>query len=459
MNFTKLGLSLRLGIRQKVILVLITVLLTALSVSSWMTLQEEKKGVLVEIDRRGTDISRFVSKSMAFSVVGYDYHTIQLLLDEIVQAKDVGYARVISRKGNTMGEAGDSHRLLNDDKRLVLFEQDILIAGDKVGRLILGLDTSTTIARIESQQQSMIKRQVIVILLIAIGEFLALSFLIIRPVSIMTESLNNSVDESGKIIDEIPIDSKDEFGLLAQRFNLLRGQLNQSNEALQSKIDLADSRLLASNLQLTVQSEKLKSMNKELRLLSVTDSLTGLYNRRYFENLMEKESATVDRHDETYSILLIDIDHFKIINDNYGHPEGDIVLMEISSILSSNIRQSDILCRIGGEEFIVLMKRAGKTDSLILAEKLRSVVRAQTFRFSDENVRISVSIGISTYHKSSVDDVNDPIKSADEALYYCKENGRNQVAHYDSLAVELDNGLQAGTHGAGIYKLNLKSKE
>ncbi len=448
----------RMGIRQKVIFVLVTVLLTALSVSSWMTLQEEKKGLLVEIDRRGTDISRYVSKSIAFSVVGYDYHTIQLLLDEIVQSRDVSYARVISRKGNTMAEAGDSRSLSNKDQRLVLFERDILILGDKVGRLILELDTSTTIARLEYHKQSMMKRQAIVILLIAIGEFLALSYLIIRPVRIMSRSLNNSVDDNGKIIGEIPINSNDEFGILAKQFNVLRSRLNQSNAALQSKIELADAKLMENNKQLISQSDELRKMNEELRRLSVTDSLTGLYNRRYFEDLMEKETAIAIRHGEIYSVLLADIDHFKRINDTYGHPEGDIVLKEVAKILSENLRQTDILCRIGGEEFIILTKRTGKTDAMSLSEKLRLAVQARTFKFSGEAIHLTVSIGVSTYNNDGIDHTREPIKRADKALYYCKENGRNQTAHHDNLPATFSENPDCGGRGASVHEFAPKDK-
>lgn len=437
---------------------LIVVLLTALSISSWMTLQEEKKGLLVEIDRRGSDISRFLSKSIAFSVVGYDYHTIQLLLDEIVQFKDVSHARVISRKGNTMAEAGNSSGLLNEDKRLVLFERDILISGDKVGRLVLGLDTSTIITRLESHKNSMLKRQAIVILLIAIGEFLALSFLIIRPVSIISRSLNNSVDESGKINEEIPINSNDEFGLLAQQFNALRSRLNQSNEALQFKIDLADTKLMESNKQLMSQSEELKKMNEELHCLSITDSLTGLYNRRYFEDLMEKETSVVDCHGGIYSVLLVDIDHFKSINDTYGHPEGDIVLKEVANILSENLRQTDILCRIGGEEFIVLTKNTKRTDAMALSDKLRLAVKACTFKFSGETIHITVSIGVSTYNNDGIDHISEPIKRADKALYYCKENGRDQIAHHDNLPVTFSKKLEHGNQEACIHDFAPKDK-
>lgn len=456
MDLKKIFLVLRLGIRQKVILVLITVLLTALSLSGWMALQEEKEQVLREIDRRGSDISRFVSKSMAFSVVGYDYHTIQLLLDEIVLSKDISYARVISRKGNTMAEAGEAHRLLKEDQRLVLFEQDILIEGDKVGRLVLGLDTSATIARLESQKYSLVKREAVVILLIAVAEFLALSFLIIRPVSIMSRSLDNSIDDSGKIVGEIPIDSNDEFGHLANQFNSLRNQLNDSNEALRSRIEFADKQLLENYKHLTSQSEELKKMNDEFRRLSVTDPLTGLYNRRHFEELMKKETAIADQHGEIYSILLIDIDHFKDVNDAFGHLEGDTVLKEVARILSCYLRQSDILCRIGGEEFIVLIKCMGRMDALAISEKIRTAIEDQVFKFAEETIRITVSIGVSTYSIDSASDINEPIKRADEALYYCKENGRNQTAHYDTLPVAFTKEAHKVAKVASIHKFTLK---
>lgn len=281
MELKKLSLIFRFGIRQKVVLVLITVLLTALTASGWLALQEERENVLEEISRRGSDISRFVAKSLAYSVVGYDYHTVQLLLDEIVSSKDIGYAKVMGARG-IMAESGNLDALAKGDQKLVMFNEQIKIDDQVVGQLHMGLNTRATILRLESQKYDLVKREAIIILLIALGEFLALSFIIIRPVSIMTDSLNQSIDDDGKISDEIPIYSRDEFGLLASQFNGLREQLNTANEALQSKIEMSDKKLIENNRQLQTQAEELRRMNKEFRHMAVTDPLTGLFNRRHF---------------------------------------------------------------------------------------------------------------------------------------------------------------------------------
>jgi len=441
MNLGKTSKLFHFGIRQKIILVLITVLLSALTVSSWMVLQKEKKSILDEINRRGSDISRFVAKSLSFSVVGYDYHTIQLLLDEITTSKDIGHARVISVKGNVMAESGDFSQG-EDNQHVVMFSEDITINGNVIGRLMIGLSTDVTLQRLESQKFNLVKREALVIFLIAIGEFLALSFIIIRPVSIMSESLDNSVDEHGTITGEIPINSKDEFGVLANRFNNLRDQLNSANYALRTKIEAADEQLLTTNKQLTEQSRELQKINEELSQMAITDSLTRLYNRRHFENLMETEMAMSIRHGDINSIMIIDIDNFKNINDTYGHPEGDIVIKEVATILKKDMRKTDIACRLGGEEFVVFCKRTTKEMSIATAEGLRRNISDRVFSFNQELVKITVSIGITTFPGSTINSVDDFFKSADDALYYCKKNGRNQIAHSEDINTDSSNNVQ-----------------
>ena len=433
MELKKLSLIFRFGIRQKVVLVLITVLLTALTVSGWLALQKEKENILEEINRRGSDISRFVAASLAYSVVGYDYHTVQLLLDEIVSSEDIGYAKVLSKRG-IMAESGSVDALAEGDQKLVMFNEQIKIDDQVVGQLHMGLSTRATILRLELQKYDLVKREAILILLIALGEFLALSFIIIRPVSIMTESLNQSIDNQGKIAGEIPIYSQDEFGLLASQFNSLREQLNTANEALQSKIEMSDKKLIENNQRLQTQAVELLRMNKEFRHMAATDPLTGLFNRRHFCDLMEKEIALSRRHGDTNSILLIDIDHFKKINDTFGHVEGDLVLESFADTLKRNIRQTDILCRIGGEEFVIFCRRSGKRDSIVAAENIRSIINGQVFDLNGRSIHTTTSIGIVTFPFGNLENINDILKCADVALYYCKENGRNQVAHFLSLS-------------------------
>lgn len=203
----------KLGIRQKVLLLLL-VLLFSLTVSGWFALEEEKKSILKEVEQRGSDISRFVAKSLVYSVVGYDYHTIDLLLKEIIQSEDVGYSKVLNLKKHTLAEAGTL--IDNASSKMVVFNEKIVLGDDVVGYLMLGFNTNKTMQRLEEQKFSLIKREAFIILLIALGEFFALSCIIIKPVSIISKSLHPKENEDNLSMGNIPITSNDEFGELAK---------------------------------------------------------------------------------------------------------------------------------------------------------------------------------------------------------------------------------------------------
>jgi diguanylate cyclase (GGDEF)-like protein len=417
----------KLGVRQKVLLVLLTVLLTALTVSGWMALRQERATMLSEINQRGNDISRYVAKSLSFSIVGYDYHTIQLMLDEITASEEVSYAVVTNMRGKVMGESGISAKESNPDSQVV-FTQNIYIEDEQVGKLEMGLSTTRVLGRLEEQKYSLFKREALIILLIALGEFLALSYLIIKPVSKISDYLRNSIDKDGHLIENIPISSNDEFGHMAKQFNRLGYRLNEANKKLQSKVEVADRQLIETNAQL-------KQLNEEFKILSITDPLTGLFNRRHFNELMTTEISMSRRHGDANSIMLIDIDHFKAINDTFGHYVGDSVLKNLTNTLKDNLRHTDAICRIGGEEFAVLCKRADPVAAIEIAEKLRTQVENTPMaRGIDDDLVVTVSIGIvSIPNNRGADTAEQLFKDADNALYYSKNHGRNCVTHADAL--------------------------
>lgn len=421
---------LKFGIRQKVLLVLLTVVLTSLAIIGWMSYKEEQQNTLKQIEQRGNDISRFVAKSLAFSVIGYDYHTIQLLLDEIVISEEINYAKVVNLKGNTMGESGS----LTDKQEVMQFSQEIRIDNQLVGTLSIGFSTANTFAQFKQRQFSLLKRESLIILLIAIAEFIALSLIIIRPVTNMSEILENSIDVNGRVIAKVPVVSNDEFGQLAERFNRLGMQLNTANERLQSKIQTADQELIAKNEQLILQSEELKRINLEFQRLAITDALTGLYNRRHFEDMLENEMELANRYGDINSLLVIDLDFFKRVNDSYGHPCGDYVLKGVANILRECFRKNDILCRVGGEEFVAICRRAGKNNAKKIAEKLRRTIEHSVFTFGENKIKITTSIGVAT--SCPGDAKNGSLclyRRADAAVYHSKQHGRNRVSHYDEM--------------------------
>ncbi len=408
---------------------LVLVLLTTLSISSWFSLNEEKQRILKEINNRGSDITRFVSKSLAYSVVGYDYHTIDLLLKEIIFSDEVGYAKVVNNNGKVMSQTGT---LIQDSSRMKLFNTDIKLDNDKLGRLTLGINTGLALQYIDSQRFKYLKREILITLIILFGEFFALSYIVIRPVRTISKSLSTTSDNN--MANLIPIPSNDEFGQLAMQFNTLNQQLNDANRQLQSRVDSADQKLQQSFNELQAQQKELQQMSDKFLKLAITDDLTNLYNRRYFEEHLEKEISLTHRHGDTVSIILTDIDFFKAINDAHGHSLGDDVLKEIAAVLKKRIRKTDIVCRVGGEEFVIICKRANKNTAIEIAEMLRKTIQELIIPIADKTVRLTVSSGIATLTAENFKNYADKLYHlADIALYYSKENGRNAVTHYDDI--------------------------
>ena len=421
------GFRFKIGVRQKVMLVLLTVLLTALTISGWLALRAEHASILDETKLRGAEISRFVAKSLSISIVGYDYHTIQLMLDELTSSDEISYAAVSNMQGNIMSESGISDKN-SPQENVVSFTQTIYIDNDQIGTLELGLSTARTLKRLENQKNTLLKREALIILLIAFGEFLALSYIIVRPVSQITKYLRNNLDKDGHLVESIPVITNDEFGHMAAQFNKLTTQINQANEKLQSKVEVADRQLIETNA-------RLQQLNEEFKLLSITDPLTGLFNRRHFDELMTTEMNLSNRHGDDNSVLLIDIDFFKGINDTYGHFVGDTVLQSLTSVLVDNLRQTDAVCRIGGEEFAILCKRADANSAMEIAEKLRMAVESTPLaKDIDEELVVTISVGVASVPNSRGSNTPELLfKDVDNALYYSKNHGRNCCTHADQL--------------------------
>ena len=166
----------------------------------------------------------------------------------------------------------------------------------------------------------------------------------------------------------------------------------------------------------------------ELYRMAVVDPLTGAYNKRYFEERFKEEFSYSLRNRAPLSLLMIDIDWFKSVNDCYGHPAGDYVLTRVSEITASIIRKEDLLCRYGGEEFAVILKGTDSEGAWTLAERLRKMVDEAVFEFDGKKIHATVSIGVATLHGRNLVDYEQMIKAADTLLYKSKNAGRNRVS-------------------------------
>lgn len=174
--------------------------------------------------------------------------------------------------------------------------------------------------------------------------------------------------------------------------------------------------------------QEMNTHRAELEKLAITDYLTGLYNIRYLYHRLESEFSTARRYKTPLSCIMFDIDHFKKVNDTYGHRTGDIVLREFANLIKEYSRQSDVLARYGGEEFILLLPQTNMVGAISEAKRLGEVVRAHKFKDLKKKAKITISLGVSAYpYHKKIKTQDDLIRLADDALLTAKKKGRDRA--------------------------------
>ncbi len=178
---------------------------------------------------------------------------------------------------------------------------------------------------------------------------------------------------------------------------------------------------------------KIRRLEKMLFEKAVTDELTGVYNRRFLFKRFQEEFSEAIRHDKPLSVSILDIDHFKRINDTYGHNCGDFVLRKIAKEIKNSVRLEDVFGRYGGEEFLIILPFTNKQDALHQAERLRKRIAEMKIPWKGENISVTVSIGIAGIPDDPASSEEELLKIADYRLYRAKEKGRNKVEWEDSV--------------------------
>jgi diguanylate cyclase (GGDEF)-like protein len=163
---------------------------------------------------------------------------------------------------------------------------------------------------------------------------------------------------------------------------------------------------------------------------ALRDGLTKAFNKKYFTDRLESEFTFATRHVSPLALVLFDIDHFKKVNDTHGHPAGDHVLFEISTLLSSALRAEDVFARYGGEEFAVICRGSDESQAHVVGERMRKAVEGHRFVYEGALIPVTISVGIAVLPNAAVKDANDIVGFADQALYKSKNAGRNRVTVY-----------------------------
>lgn len=243
------------------------------------------------------------------------------------------------------------------------------------------------------------------------------------------------------LLEEEHMLMRDQNENLLEQLAALRSQFNPSATTPKGEAEAALRLRLAEYQQRTTQLEQL---NQQLTVLATTDPLTSLFNRREFQSRLTQEWSLSKRHKSPISVLMIDIDHFKRVNDDHGHPCGDKILRLLGQIIRAHTRMEDISCRYGGEEFTVILPQMSLEGAFLAAEKLRTAVATHPFSCKRNAFPVTISVGLATtngHGAHGIDNEKDLVSLADQGLYRAKETGRNRTV-----------ALAALTPGAAVLK-------
>lgn len=255
---------------------------------------------------------------------------------------------------------------------------------------------------------------VVVILLFAVISSFYVSRYLIDPLTMLLTSMTRfgAGDQSVRAVAK----SHDEVGRLAVAFNAMAQQISQQTQELEERV--------------AQRTQSLEHALEEIKHISITDPMTGCFNRRYMDEHLADELARWLRYAGELSVVMCDVDHFKRVNDQYGHQAGDRVLVAVVKILQGGLRQKiDWVARFGGEEFLLVLPQTGQEDAVVIADRIRQAIESSPIHVNGTDLQVSASFGVASCRPHQPETVDTLLARADGFLYQAKHSGRNRVVN------------------------------
>jgi diguanylate cyclase (GGDEF)-like protein len=359
-------------------------------------------------------------------VAKLNFQTIGLILESYVQGQEVEL-NLVTREGLLLASSRSARaeplkpvlakeiaqRLFSGDRGPLGYEDPE--GGTVVGTLKKVADLNWGVVAEKDREQAyaqIVRLRNLTLLLVAavlIGIGVCaylLGVAMVRPLGLLTRGAAKV--SAGDLDLDVPVRTRSEIGYLTEVFNHMVAKLRQGRQ------------------ELAAANEALRGKNDQLEVLSITDSLTGLYNRSHLMETLAGEVARSRRHHRVFTLLIMDIDHFKSYNDSYGHLAGDEALRRTGVLLKESIRSCDYAARYGGEEFILILPETGPEDGLETAERIRNQIAEKDMGSDGDPLKVTMSVGVASFPRDG-EDPHSLMKRADAALYEAKRRGRNRV--------------------------------
>ena len=455
-----------LGIRAKLVLLIVAATILVVGISGTYGARESENSIFEAEKERAGAFLESLALPCAIAVATDSLETLDNFMSEAVQSPSKNTRllslQMLNHSGLLIMDAEDGSRTqpsssisqkpntLRTDfitkahvSKLPIWERTQLPGGSSVlsmsmpavsglrwGTLVASFDLSTYDARIIRLRQYNIFSNIALILALILVLYAGISLLVVKPVHKLTDSMNQL--HGGRLETRVRLSTGGEMAALANGFNNMAAELETYTKTLEKKVEERSQEVRRKADELAQVNSQLHDAVKKLETLVRTDELTGIYNRRHLTEVLETETKRSARTGRPLSLAMLDVDHFKSLNDEYGHAVGDHVLMTVAKLLKDKLRSTDIIARFGGEEFVVILFDTPKSAAHTVAEGLREIIAKTTFDTATVTIHnpVTVSIGIA----SCPDDGGDAsvlLEKADEAMYAAKKNGRNQVTLWD----------------------------
>lgn len=417
-----------LGLREKLVFIVVSGVVIGFLLLGAFRMYVAVQDIAEETERSGRERIALIAEALSNLMVGYDYSNMESLAERIVKLQDVQQITILNRAGKIMVSRNSSN--FSQAVKEMRYQAPVLFSGERVGSVELRIS-------LERQEQKMRTTLINIVLWLSLFAlflggllYAATSMAIIKPIGHFRDLMNGILNDPGDLARrKLEIVSRDEIGELAAIFNTMNDKVHDYQQRLQEKYVQADASLVAANAQLKARTEALEQALAQVELLATTDSLTGLPNRRHFDNFLAMAIPRAVRFGEPFCLILVDVDNFKQINDQYGHGAGDYVLQDLSKLFKDRTRDTDICARLGGDEFAFLLCRADKEETLALSQDILRIVREHPFVAGGVRLPVMLSIGIAQL-SPDLPGIEALYGAADKALYEAKRRGRGRAVAY-----------------------------
>jgi diguanylate cyclase (GGDEF)-like protein len=417
---------LRFGLGIKLMgYVMVGVLVTS-AVIGVIRVQSERASLSELIGKAGQSVANATASGAASLIAGYDYGNLEMLAANVARQINVIRVTIRNRDGRIMVQSE-----VDDARTHQRFEAPVVFNGQTIGAVTVDVSTDALERALAALYWRVFVEQAIFGAILGLIVYLFTARGIVSPIRKLTTAMEEATEKGDSYVAPyLEVKSGDEIGRLVSVFNTLNTSLASYHDKLQSKINFANQELRDKNIQLGGRTRELEHALDLLSTMATTDWLTELPNRRKFDETLSRMFHQSERYAEDITLVLFDIDHFKLINDSHGHGAGDEILREIGTLMRLHVRKSDLPARLGGDEFGIVLYHTNAEQAAMFVEILLEGVRAHGFHYEDKRLSISLSVGIAQCD----DSMKTPqalYYAADKALYQAKHSGRNCYSVYD----------------------------